>query len=178
VSTGADIVKDELTKRIKEIQASMSPEAKKAALREINTMWKASNVRRFDGEEYAKKDGSITKWDKFKDSTLKYQTKKGTVWRRRASAYRNYDGSKKAKPGRARYSSSSKLLKDTGRLRLSVGLNGAGQIIDTTSKYTELGTRVKYAAYQHSMRPVVSISARDRLIFLRHLARKFKIARY
>jgi len=160
------IISDTFTPALNTTRTALRPSGKKSIMKKINIQWKANNARRFNSQEAAEENGNIKQWDGYKSSSIR--NKNGT-FKKRHSAYYTSTGQKKRTPSNIRYTGKrSELNRDTGRLRLSVGARGNKADIDTvTSRYMELGSKVPYAAYQHKMRRLVSISAKDRTAFKR-----------
>jgi len=145
----AVITKDDLTPLLQQVQFVVGPEGRKLLLQSIQIQTAGDNIRNFTNEEYADSRGQITKWDKFKKSTL---------YRNKQDASKGYN----RRPSGAKYSAQSKLVQDTGAIRNSIGsIRGKGynkRLAKTTKLYTEYGTSVSYAGKQNEMRTLLGIA--------------------
>ena len=180
---GAEIIVDELSELLKQTKKALSPAGRVKMLKEINQQMIGDNTRLFNKESYADAQGNEKKWlswnkgkghikpgtTKYADGTWKLihsarvsisvDADRGKFRSGSASHLKGrHKGKLSLKHGTGeRYSVSSKLLADTGNLRNSIGSTSKG-INRTTSLFTEIGTKVKYAAKQDKLRPLISVS--------------------
>jgi hypothetical protein len=167
--SGVEIIKDDLTPLLREVRFRMNEEQRKFALRKICAQVVASNHRNFVAAKFAPTMGAeLSPWRSwnlgkgmyYSPGTCGYRRKRDSQWHwnKRASGYG------KGEKG-TRYSESSQLLQDTGRLRNSIGTaevrQGLGSnefgILSVDGNGFTVGTKVPYASKQNDMRSIISI---------------------
>jgi len=163
---GVKIVKNDFAKRLDRLNDMPKNGVDKSVLKKMQIQWLGNNLKRYTREEYADNQERVRKWKPFKQDTLYRINKKGEKkWKKR----RGSDGSV------GRYSASSKLLMKSGILRGSANVLGHPQSTqEIKSYYIQIGSKLKQALYQHKMRPIVSISFKDRSMFERIMVKYLK----